>query len=655
MKRVLSFAITLFILICCVGCNTNTEQSGDQNLDLVNKPSEAYVIECLKATPNIVNVAAVTKDNDPNGKLNTEGGYYSAIFFSTDFLDDKDLSGDDLIDEGTDAGGCIELYCSEEEATDRNDYLAKFDDSWLFNAGYHTTLGTIVIRTSQHLNEDDQETLENNIIAVLTGGEIKEPEVTVPTPTEKPSAPDANKPQEPENTQITVTMSEEELKYLPTAEAETKLRNMGFSIFQYETLDAGSNRDLDGKIGAVEIKSWTLGNGDFSKGDKYDTDAIIVLWTYKYSEPEKPSPVYYSTNDYETAKNGNTGVFSYKNKSGSYDIYWIIDFNEGFVYWFTEGNGENVCDKVKIVSGDLNNKVTVTWYDGSDQWSWYLHFKYMNHPETLIVNDHNGFATEFAPTNLDDALQIRNTKSIKEYLAETDQNAKALAAAIEYRDSNPDIILSIYDLWNYLEGLGYDDEAISYAMDNAEGFDVGAAMYDYEKITMFHNQGRSRTAIINYYLDILSYEEAKYLVDECLAGRKLTYEWTEYGLILVEHTAGDNPTDAPKEFRITWSAQLIDSNHVGDNWSKSFEVNDTAFSSGHTITLEPDSQFTIRLSIQENDANPDTGYYFERITYSEELCTNGYSISETLYVRENGGRYSGNRAEWIITITVTPI
>lgn|GEM_PF-1273931 len=75
---------------------------------------------------------------------------------------------------------------------------------------------------------------------------------------------------------------------------------------------------------------------------------------------EKPRAVYYSTNDYETVKKGNTGVYSYKNTYGSYDVYWIIDFNEGYVYWFTDGNGETYCDKVKIDSGTLNDKITVT-------------------------------------------------------------------------------------------------------------------------------------------------------------------------------------------------------------------------------------------------------------------------------------------------------
>lgn len=214
---------------------------------------------------------------------------------------------------------------------------------------------------------------------------------------------------------ITVTMSEEEFKNLTTADAEKILKAMGFTTFKYDTLDAGSRSDLAGKVGAVEIKSWEFGKGDFTKGDTYDTDAIVVLWTYKYTEPEKPTPVFYSTNDYETAKKGNTGVFSYKNKSGSYDIYWIIDFDAGYVYYFTEGNGENTCDKVKIVSGDLNDRITATWHDGGDQWSWFLHFKYKNHPETLVVNDHNGFDTEFTTTDLDNALSVRNAKTIKAY------------------------------------------------------------------------------------------------------------------------------------------------------------------------------------------------------------------------------------------------
>lgn len=217
-----------------------------------------------------------------------------------------------------------------------------------------------------------------------------------------------------EPAKITLTMSEEDFKGLNYKEAESIFRDMGFTSFKYRTVDTENESDAD-TICYIEITEWFLGNSDFSKGDKFDKSSTITLFCYKYTEPEKPSPVFYSTNDYETAKKGNSGVFSYKNKSGSYDIYWIIDFDEGYVYWFTEGNGESTCDKVKITSGNLNNTTTITWHDSGDEWSWHLHFKYVNHPETLVVNDHYGIATEFRTTDLDKALELRDTKIIKEY------------------------------------------------------------------------------------------------------------------------------------------------------------------------------------------------------------------------------------------------
>lgn len=137
--------------------------------------------------------------------------------------------------------------------------------------------------------------------------------------------------------------------------------------------------------------------------------------TEEATEKEEPRPVFYSTNDYDTAKKGNTGVFSYKNKSGSYDVYWIIDFDEGYAYTFTEGNGEDVYDKIKITSGTLNDRVTITWDIYGEKTNWYMHFKYVNSPVTLVINDHFGVTTEFTTTDLDDALTIRRTKRMASY------------------------------------------------------------------------------------------------------------------------------------------------------------------------------------------------------------------------------------------------
>ena len=184
---------------------------------------------------------------------------------------------------------------------------------------------------------------------------------------------------------------------------------------------SADDKTVDGKIEVEINKNDTIKFKVFCYASGIDIELPSNVKDDSISEEtetttnENPSTVFYSTNDYETAKKGNCGVFSYKSKSGSYDIYWIIDFDEGYVYWFTEGNGETTCDKVKIVSGTLNDKVTVTWHDGGDEWSWFLHFKYVNSPVTLIVNDHNGITTKFTTTDLNNALALRDSKTIIEY------------------------------------------------------------------------------------------------------------------------------------------------------------------------------------------------------------------------------------------------
>lgn len=274
----------------------------------------------------------------------------------------------------------------------------------------------------EHLNFISEEELDVGTGNIIVGQVTKEPTKSLGSWTihyevlsiggEKVEKPDDS--QSGDTSEITLTMGEDDFKGMNYQEAEKIFREMGFTKFEYRDVDTETESAAD-TICYIEITEWFIGDSDFVKGDKFDSDSTVTFFSYKYEAPATPSPVFYSTNDYETAKKGNSGVFSYKNKSGSYDVYWIIDFDEGYVYWFTEGNGESTCDKVKIVSGTLNDKITVTWHDGGDQWSWHLHFKYVNSPVTLIVNDHNGFATEFTTTDLDDALAIRGTKTIKEY------------------------------------------------------------------------------------------------------------------------------------------------------------------------------------------------------------------------------------------------
>ncbi len=217
-----------------------------------------------------------------------------------------------------------------------------------------------------------------------------------------------------QQTEIVLTMSADDFKGINYKDAEKSFREMGFTKFKYQTVKTETESAAD-TIYYIDITEWIFGDTEFEQGDKFDANSTIYLVYYKYETPEVPSPVYYSTNDYETAKKGNSGIFSYKNKGGTYDVYWIIDFDEGYVYNFTEGNGESTCDRVKIVSGTLNDKIAITWHYGGDQWTWYLHFKYINSPVTLILIDNDGFSVEFTTTDLDDALALLETKTIKDY------------------------------------------------------------------------------------------------------------------------------------------------------------------------------------------------------------------------------------------------
>lgn len=129
----------------------------------ITNPNEDFVIQRLKGIPNISGYQAITEDHDPNGNLNKQGGYTSTVYFSTPLIDQSSVYGNDIVDKGTECGGAIEVYASEEDAEKRDSYLASFDGAGMLNSGSHKVLGTIVIRTSTKLTATQQNEFTNNI------------------------------------------------------------------------------------------------------------------------------------------------------------------------------------------------------------------------------------------------------------------------------------------------------------------------------------------------------------------------------------------------------------------------------------------------------------------------------------------------------------
>ena len=146
---------------------TTNVENGIKQLKQVTNPSQDFVMARLKEVPGILNMAPVTEDNDPNGNLNKAGGYTSAVYFESQNVDQSDVYGNDLIEKGVDAGGAIETYKTNKDATKRDSYLGVFDGG-VISSGSHKVIGTVLIRTSDKLTATQQNELTQAIIDALT-------------------------------------------------------------------------------------------------------------------------------------------------------------------------------------------------------------------------------------------------------------------------------------------------------------------------------------------------------------------------------------------------------------------------------------------------------------------------------------------------------
>ena len=90
-------------------------------------------------------------------------------------------------------------------------------------------------------------------------------------------------------------------------------------------------------------------------------------------------------------------------------------------------------------------------------------------------------------------------------------------------------------------------------------------------------------------------------------------------------------------------------NHVGNSWYYGASYNNAEID-GETITVSHGSTISIYCKIVEDDNIPDVGSGYLSLRMED-----GAENSLTISVYENRGRYSGNRAVWIVRATATLI
>lgn len=158
----------------------------------------------LKEIDTISDVQSATEDNDPNQGLNKQGSYTAAVYFSDNEVTNP-VAGADLVAKGTDAGGCVEVYKTVEDAKKRNDYLSAFDGlPTVINPGSHYVYGTVVIRVAASLTASQQNALTQKIYEKLI--EIKDDSTSKNS--SKTEIPSSTKPSSSSSSSTQATVSE---------------------------------------------------------------------------------------------------------------------------------------------------------------------------------------------------------------------------------------------------------------------------------------------------------------------------------------------------------------------------------------------------------------------------------------------------------------
>lgn len=109
-----------------------------------------------------------------------------------------------------------------------------------------------------------------------------------------------------------------------------------------------------------------------------------------------------------------SGRFAYKSKGGSYEEYWIIDFDEGYLYCFSNKADDSSCLKFEIDSGDLNSYVSFTYHFENQNYEMAAHFKWVRQPDHLVIYVSDKLQYDYYYTDLYKALAIRDRKTIKD-------------------------------------------------------------------------------------------------------------------------------------------------------------------------------------------------------------------------------------------------
>ena len=118
-------------------------------------------------------------------------------------------------------------------------------------------------------------------------------------------------------------------------------------------------------------------------------------------------------------------------------------------------------------------------------------------------------------------------------------------------------------------------------------------------------------------------------------------------------TESSNPYKSAT-FSINGSYEVVDDNHVGDEWSCNYSISGDGLYLNNTLAASVGDVIKISVTATEKDNSPDIGRNSITRTLSYNDIVHGFSTTLTVYVKEDNGRYSGNTATIRVNLTFTP-
>ena len=192
--------------------------------------------------------------------------------------------------------------------------------------------------------------------------------------TEETTTPETQPPEtNPPETKISMTADSSSYAGKQRTDVEKEFKDKGFTNISIHEVKTTDSNNSDGQVTSV-----SAANDSFKKGDKFEKDAEIIIYCWKYEKPQS---------EYEKA---------FIRKMSNYSLYYMFDTDTKKVVTFS--SQDTYVDK-GTYSGDFNSGVTINW----DHGEWTEKFTNKDGSSYATMIDGNGFDWEYKVCDIETA------------------------------------------------------------------------------------------------------------------------------------------------------------------------------------------------------------------------------------------------------------